>query len=399
MLTLNVGRGGRALVRRPAGDRRAASQVGQLIAFINYLMQTLMSLMVDQHVGGARVARRGVGASASRRCSHQQPEIRAAPMRSTTIRAARADRVRECQLRLRWPTSDDPVLKGVSFVARAGADGRDAGRDRLGQVQPGQPDPALLRRHRRSRHARRRGRARDRRGGAAPRRSASRCRRRSCSAARSATTSAMAGPEATDDEVIAAARMAQAHDFISRFPDGYDSIVGQRGVNLSGGQKQRIAIARALLYQPGGADPRRQHQRGRRGDRGAHPGGARERTARRRAWSSRSASARVLGADRILVLDDGRIAAQGTHAELLESSPIYREIYDSQMQHGATQSWHSVAQRATKNPEPDMPPLLGRGPGGPGQRFMRRSRARQKHARHGVAPVGLPAAAARRADR
>ena len=57
-------------------------------------------------------------------------------------------------------------------------------------------------------------------------------------------------PEATDDEVIAAARMAQAHDFISRFPDGYDSVVGQRGVNLSGGQKQRIAIARALLYSP-----------------------------------------------------------------------------------------------------------------------------------------------------
>ena len=57
-------------------------------------------------------------------------------------------------------------------------------------------------------------------------------------------------PEATHDEVVAAAKVAQAHDFVSGFPDGYDTILGQRGVNLSGGQKQRIAIARALLVQP-----------------------------------------------------------------------------------------------------------------------------------------------------
>jgi len=57
-------------------------------------------------------------------------------------------------------------------------------------------------------------------------------------------------PDASDDEVIAAAQMAQAHEFISRFPEGYDSVVGQRGVNLSGGQRQRIAIARALLSRP-----------------------------------------------------------------------------------------------------------------------------------------------------
>ena len=57
-------------------------------------------------------------------------------------------------------------------------------------------------------------------------------------------------PEATDEEVVAAAKAAQAHEFITRVPEGYDTLVGQRGVNLSGGQKQRIAIARALLTSP-----------------------------------------------------------------------------------------------------------------------------------------------------
>ncbi len=57
-------------------------------------------------------------------------------------------------------------------------------------------------------------------------------------------------PDASDEEVIAAAKAAQAHDFILSFPEGYDTLVGQRGVNLSGGQKQRIAIARALLLKP-----------------------------------------------------------------------------------------------------------------------------------------------------
>jgi ATP-binding cassette subfamily B multidrug efflux pump len=57
-------------------------------------------------------------------------------------------------------------------------------------------------------------------------------------------------PDATDEQVEAAARVAQAHDFVSSFPEGYDTLVGQRGVNLSGGQKQRLAIARALICEP-----------------------------------------------------------------------------------------------------------------------------------------------------
>jgi ATP-binding cassette subfamily B protein len=142
-------------------------------------------------------------------------------------------------------------------------------------------------------------------------------------------------PEASEAEVIAAAELAQAQDFIARLPRGYDSVVGQRGVNLSGGQKQRLAIARALLTAPAvlllddstsAVDVETE-------------GRLQAALARHRPEQTRIVVAQristVLGADRILVLDDGRIVAQGTHESLLASSPIYREIYESQLEHGA----------------------------------------------------------------
>jgi ATP-binding cassette subfamily B multidrug efflux pump len=143
-------------------------------------------------------------------------------------------------------------------------------------------------------------------------------------------------PDASEAEVIAAAKAAQAHDFIMEFPEGYDTVVGQRGVNLSGGQKQRVAIARALLVQPAvlilddstsSVDVETEIK-----IQDALEGLMRDRTS----FVIAQRISTVLTADKILVLDDGRIAAEGTHRDLLVSSPIYREIYDSQLGNGVT---------------------------------------------------------------
>ena len=141
-------------------------------------------------------------------------------------------------------------------------------------------------------------------------------------------------PEASDDQVIGAASMAQAHDFISGFPDGYSSIVGQRGVNLSGGQKQRIAIARAILTSPrvlilddstSAVDIETEAR--------IQAALVMQPEQQTRIIVAQRIST-VLGADAILVLDDGQIVAQGTHHQLLATSHIYQEIYNSQMQSG-----------------------------------------------------------------
>lgn len=138
-------------------------------------------------------------------------------------------------------------------------------------------------------------------------------------------------PEASDEEVIAAAKIAEVHDFIMSLPDGYDTDVSQRGTNLSGGQKQRIAIARALVVQPtvlifddstSSVDV----------DTEARIQDELELVMKDTTTfiiAQRISSA--LAADKIIILDDGHIAAAGTHTELMAGSPIYQEIYASQL--------------------------------------------------------------------
>ena len=142
-------------------------------------------------------------------------------------------------------------------------------------------------------------------------------------------------PGAAEEEVTAAAKAAQAHDFILALPQGYDTRVEERGGNLSGGQKQRVAIARALLERPSililddstsSVDVETEtkiqvaldeYMRG----------------STRVVVAQRIST--VLNADTIIVLDEGRIVAEGKHKELLRSSPVYKEIYDSQLGGGS----------------------------------------------------------------
>lgn len=132
------------------------------------------------------------------------------------------------------------------------------------------------------------------------------------------------------EEIIAAAKAAQGHDFVSQFPDDYDTVVGERGIGLSGGQKQRIAIARALLVDPrililddstSAVDAETEYQIQQALDRLMKG---------RTTFVIAQRISTVRDADKIILLDSGNIIAQGTHEDLLESSPLYGEIIDSQ---------------------------------------------------------------------
>ncbi len=143
-------------------------------------------------------------------------------------------------------------------------------------------------------------------------------------------------PEAADEEIVAAAKAAAAHDFIMSFPEGYQTPVGERGSTLSGGQKQRIAIARALLLNPrililddstSSVDVSTEALIQKALDKLMEG---------RTSFVIAQRISTVLNADRIVVLDRGRIAAVGKHEELMETSPIYAEIYRSQLVDDAT---------------------------------------------------------------
>ena len=138
-------------------------------------------------------------------------------------------------------------------------------------------------------------------------------------------------PEAELTEVVSAAKAAQADDFISQMPEGYETIIGERGVGLSGGQKQRIAIARALLLQPrilimddstSSVDSETEF---------LIQQALEELRKGRTTFVIAQRISTVRNADKILVMDDAKIAAEGTHQELMQTSELYAEILETQM--------------------------------------------------------------------
>ena len=152
-------------------------------------------------------------------------------------------------------------------------------------------------------------------------------------------------PDATEEGIIAAAKAAQAHDFIMQIPDGYDTHVGERGVTLSGGQKQRIAIARALLLDPrvlvldestSAVDTRTE---------AALQVALKELMRGRTTFIVAQRISSVREANEIIVLDEGRIVQRGTHAALVTQEGLYRDMYVYQLQE---QEEHMERQRAAQ---------------------------------------------------
>jgi ATP-binding cassette, subfamily B, multidrug efflux pump len=303
-------------------------QVGQLMAFVNYLAQILMSvLMVSMLV--THLARATASAERIQEILDSIPTIRDKP-------DAISDPPEDATVAFEDVTfaydgdGADAALQGISFVARPGQTlamlgQTGSGKSTLVHLIPRYYDVTG---------------GRITVGGVDVRDMSSATLRRMIGAVLQETV-LFSGtirdnirygrPDASQEEVERAARMAQAHDFIQEFPDGYDTILGQRGVNLSGGQKQRVAIARALLVEPpililddstSSVDVETEAM-----IQQALEAYGRDRTCIMVAQRISS----VLNADQILVLNDGRVVASGTHEQLVASSPVYREIYESQL--------------------------------------------------------------------
>jgi ATP-binding cassette subfamily B protein len=135
-------------------------------------------------------------------------------------------------------------------------------------------------------------------------------------------------PDASEDDVERAARLAQAHEFIAALPEGYDTVIGERGITLSGGQRQRVAIARALVVDPrililddatASVDATTESK---------IRDGLREAMRGRTTIIIAHRLSTIALADEVIVLDDGRVVARGAADDLVETNEVYREIHD-----------------------------------------------------------------------
>lgn len=302
-------------------------ELGQLLAFINYLMQMLGSLMMASMML-IRVSRANASAVRIVEVLDTQPDVldSEAAVPSPTLQG----RVEFQHVGFGYDTSSDArVLRGVCFTAEPGQTiailgATGAGKSTLTNLIPRLYDVTE---------------GRVLVDGVDVRDFTQDTLRRQIAVVMQDTVLfsgtirenlRFARQEATDAEVEEAARIAQAHEFITGFPDGYDSVLGQRGVNLSGGQKQRLSIARTLVARPAililddctsSVDVITE----------------RKMLSALDSWSHRCTRfiiaqriRSVVDADRILVIEGGVLAAQGTHEELLRTSEAYQGIASSQ---------------------------------------------------------------------